>query len=169
MRYVSCVIIPRQPYYRCGQQYFVTLILGRCRQCPSRLHWWGLHSLVMHLHGKLFELTVHNNRSEFTFTLLRSSHPVHSCSCELPSLTICIVGPLCSGYDCGVFVMAFMDLISIRATGWQFTQANVRLFRDKCLLSLVRGRIAHFPRTVTGMYPSLMGSWSCKIFGAAMW
>uniref|UniRef100_A0A7C8YVL5 Ubiquitin-like protease family profile domain-containing protein n=1 Tax=Opuntia streptacantha TaxID=393608 RepID=A0A7C8YVL5_OPUST len=55
-----------------------------------------------------------------------------------------------NGYDCGVFVMAFMDLISIRATGWQFTQANVRQFRDKCLLSLVRGRITHFPRTVTG-------------------
>jgi len=151
MRYVSCVIIPRQPYYRCGQQYFVTLILGRCRQCPSRLHWWGLHSLVMDLHGRLFELTVDNNRSEFTCTILRYCLPLHSCTCQLPWLTLCIVVPLRSGYDCGVFVMAFIDLISIRATAWQFTQAHVRQFRDKCLLSLLTGRIGHFPRTLTGM------------------
>jgi len=55
-----------------------------------------------------------------------------------------------SGFDYGVFVIAFIDLISIRATGWTFTQGHARHFRDKYLLSLLTGRIVHFPHTLTG-------------------
>ena len=46
--------------------------------------------------------------------------------------------------------MAFMDLISIRASAWTFTQAHTRHFRDKCLLSLLTGRIVHFPHSLIG-------------------
>uniref|UniRef100_A0A7C9DEM9 Ubiquitin-like protease family profile domain-containing protein n=1 Tax=Opuntia streptacantha TaxID=393608 RepID=A0A7C9DEM9_OPUST len=58
-----------------------------------------------------------------------------------------------NGYDYGVFIMAFTDLISIRATRWTFTQAHVRHFRDKCLLSLLTG-----PHTLIGV--SREGLWS---------
>lgn len=50
-----------------------------------------------------------------------------------------------NGYDCGVFVMAFMDLISVRADSWCFQQQNVRHFKEKCLANLLKGDIRNFP------------------------
>jgi len=53
--------------------------------------------------------------------------------------------------------MAFMDLISIRASAWTFTQADTRHFRDKCLLSLLTGRIVHFPHSLIGECAVIIG------------
>ncbi|KAJ8441664.1 hypothetical protein Cgig2_019051 [Carnegiea gigantea] len=36
------------------------------------------------------------------------------------------------GHDCGVFVMAFMELLSLKADGFHFDQDCVPLYRDKC-------------------------------------
>ena len=51
-----------------------------------------------------------------------------------------------SGHDCGVYMLMFMDLLSIRADGLYFDQPYVRHPRDKLLLSLLQGSIAHFPQ-----------------------
>ena len=52
----------------------------------------------------------------------------------------------CNGHDCGIFVMASMDLMFIKSEGWSFSQGNVRQYTDKCLLSLMQGRIVGFPK-----------------------
>ncbi|KAJ8438435.1 hypothetical protein Cgig2_004545 [Carnegiea gigantea] len=51
-----------------------------------------------------------------------------------------------NGHDCGVYMLMFMDLLSIRADGVYFGQNYVRHARDKLLLSLLQGSIAHFPQ-----------------------
>ncbi|KAJ8422403.1 hypothetical protein Cgig2_029227 [Carnegiea gigantea] len=51
-----------------------------------------------------------------------------------------------NGHDCGVYVLMFMDLLSIRADGLYFGQPYVRHARDKLLLSLLQGSVAHFPQ-----------------------
>ncbi|KAJ8432091.1 hypothetical protein Cgig2_001172 [Carnegiea gigantea] len=58
------------------------------------------------------------------------------------------------GHDCGVFVMAFMELLSLKADGFHFDQDCVPLYRDKCLLSFIQGRLAHFPQHLRGLAPS---------------
>uniref|UniRef100_A0A7C8ZNM0 Ubiquitin-like protease family profile domain-containing protein n=1 Tax=Opuntia streptacantha TaxID=393608 RepID=A0A7C8ZNM0_OPUST len=50
-----------------------------------------------------------------------------------------------NGYDCGVYVMVLLDLISMRAEKVEFDPQHVRQVRDKLLLSLLQGKIAHFP------------------------
>ncbi|KAJ8420360.1 LOW QUALITY PROTEIN: hypothetical protein Cgig2_023216 [Carnegiea gigantea] len=50
-----------------------------------------------------------------------------------------------NGHDCGVYMLMFMNLLSIRADGLYFGQPYVRNARDKLLLSLLQGRVAHFP------------------------
>ncbi|KAJ8451051.1 hypothetical protein Cgig2_026860 [Carnegiea gigantea] len=40
-------------------------------------------------------------------------------------------------HDCGVFVMAFMKLLSLKANGFEFDQDCVLHYRDKCLLSFL--------------------------------
>ncbi|KAJ8452972.1 hypothetical protein Cgig2_014735 [Carnegiea gigantea] len=50
-----------------------------------------------------------------------------------------------NGHDCGVYMLMFMDLLSIRADGLYFGQPYVRNARDKLLLSLLQERVAHFP------------------------
>jgi len=57
----------------------------------------------------------------------------------------CFVCDDCSGHDCGVYMLMIMDLLSIRADGLYFGQPYVRNARDKLLLSLLQGRVAHFP------------------------
>jgi len=52
----------------------------------------------------------------------------------------------CSGHDCGVYMLMFMDLLSIRADGLYFGQPYVRHARNKLLLSVLQGSIAHFPQ-----------------------
>ncbi|KAJ8435110.1 LOW QUALITY PROTEIN: hypothetical protein Cgig2_001985 [Carnegiea gigantea] len=42
-----------------------------------------------------------------------------------------------NGHDCGVYMLMFMDLLSIRADGLYFGQPYVRQARDKLLLSLL--------------------------------
>ncbi|KAJ8453381.1 hypothetical protein Cgig2_008265 [Carnegiea gigantea] len=44
-----------------------------------------------------------------------------------------------------VFVMAYMDLLSVKADGYHFDQDCVAHYKDKCLLSFLHGRVAHFP------------------------
>ncbi|KAJ8446968.1 hypothetical protein Cgig2_006596 [Carnegiea gigantea] len=51
-----------------------------------------------------------------------------------------------NGHDCGVYMLMFMDLLSIRADGLYFGQPYVRQARDKLLLSLLQGSVAHFPQ-----------------------
>jgi len=58
----------------------------------------------------------------------------------------------CSGHDCGVFVMVLMDLLSMRADKVVFDQQHVRHVRDKLLLSLLQGKIAHFPDALIRYY-----------------
>ncbi|KAJ8420167.1 hypothetical protein Cgig2_000257 [Carnegiea gigantea] len=50
-----------------------------------------------------------------------------------------------NGHDCGVYMLMFMDLLSMRADGVYFGRTYVRHARDKLLLSLLQGSIAHFP------------------------
>lgn len=50
-----------------------------------------------------------------------------------------------NGHDCVVFVMVFMDLISMNNKPLLFNQQYVRHMRDKLLVSLLQGKIAHFP------------------------
>lgn len=104
----------------------------------------------MYSRGMLFELIVQNSKSKFMLNIVCMSRRtkfhflnVHwhlAMSFDYVAVTIT------------AFVMAFMDLISIRATCWHFRQANVRQFKDKCLLSLLKGRIAHFLHTLTGEF-----------------
>ncbi|KAJ8428809.1 hypothetical protein Cgig2_028014 [Carnegiea gigantea] len=51
-----------------------------------------------------------------------------------------------NGHDYGVYMLMFMDLLSIRADGVYFGQNYMRHARDKLLLSLLQGSIAHFPQ-----------------------
>ena len=51
----------------------------------------------------------------------------------------------CSGHDYGVYVMAFMDVLSIKTDELYFDKDDVRHLRDLCLMSIVDGKIAHFP------------------------
>uniref|UniRef100_A0A7C9DCL2 Ubiquitin-like protease family profile domain-containing protein n=1 Tax=Opuntia streptacantha TaxID=393608 RepID=A0A7C9DCL2_OPUST len=96
------------------------------------------------------ESLIHHAIMSIALSMLRTS-------CFGSALTWDVVRPNCpqqgNGYDHGVFVMAFMDLISIRPNAWRFSHHNVRQFRDKCLVSLPRGRIANFPHTLTGFSP----------------
>ena len=57
-----------------------------------------------------------------------------------------------SGHDCGLYVMAFMDVLSIRTAGLYFDTSYVRHMRDLCLLSILQGKVAHFPDSLEGMY-----------------
>ncbi|KAJ8432413.1 LOW QUALITY PROTEIN: hypothetical protein Cgig2_013827 [Carnegiea gigantea] len=56
-----------------------------------------------------------------------------------PGLVTLLFVCLDSGHDCGVFVMAFMDLLSLKADGFEFDQDCVVHYRDKCLLSFIQG------------------------------
>ncbi|KAJ8440450.1 hypothetical protein Cgig2_013609 [Carnegiea gigantea] len=55
-----------------------------------------------------------------------------------------------SGHDYGVFVMSCMELLSLKANGFHFDQDYIAHYRDKCLLSFLYGRVAHFPEHLTG-------------------
>ncbi|KAJ8419910.1 hypothetical protein Cgig2_000657 [Carnegiea gigantea] len=61
-----------------------------------------------------------------------------------------VVTPKCpeqkNGHGCGVFIMAFMDLLSLKADGFEFDQDCAAHYRDKCLLSFIQGQVAHFPQ-----------------------
>lgn len=57
----------------------------------------------------------------------------------------------CSEHDCGLFVMAFMDVLSIRTEGLYFKRRYVRHMRDKFFLSIMLEKIAHFPEALEGM------------------
>ncbi|KAJ8441635.1 hypothetical protein Cgig2_025802 [Carnegiea gigantea] len=51
-----------------------------------------------------------------------------------------------NGHDCGVYMLMFMDLLSIRVDGLYFDQPYVRQACDKLLLSLLQRSVAHFPQ-----------------------
>ncbi|KAJ8423070.1 hypothetical protein Cgig2_009339 [Carnegiea gigantea] len=48
-------------------------------------------------------------------------------------------------YDCGVFMMMFMDLLSLKGKGIFIEQGDMRLVREKLLVSLLNGEVCHFP------------------------
>jgi len=50
----------------------------------------------------------------------------------------------CSGHDCGVFVMVFMDLLCINGGVLCFSQTDMRQLREKCLADLLAGEIRNF-------------------------
>ncbi|KAJ8431548.1 hypothetical protein Cgig2_029577 [Carnegiea gigantea] len=54
-----------------------------------------------------------------------------------------------SGHDCGVYVMVFMDLLSLGVKQPILPQRYVRQVRDNLLLSLLQGQVAHFPEAMT--------------------
>ncbi|KAJ8427788.1 hypothetical protein Cgig2_032847 [Carnegiea gigantea] len=55
-------------------------------------------------------------------------------------LVTLLLSSIDSGHDCGTFVMAFMDLLSLKADGLELDQACVAHSRDKCLFSFLQGR-----------------------------
>jgi len=85
-----------------------------------------------------------NRRSKSSLSLI----PPHCCAPHPFSWPHAL--RLCSGYDCGVYVMAFMDVLSIKTDGLHFHPSDVRHMRDLCLLSIVDGKIAHFPDALQG-------------------
>ncbi|KAJ8446383.1 hypothetical protein Cgig2_019276 [Carnegiea gigantea] len=50
-----------------------------------------------------------------------------------------------NGYDCGVFVMRFMDVLALQEDTLCFLQDDIRALRDKCLTDLLLSRIRNFP------------------------
>lgn len=50
--------------------------------------------------------------------------------------------------------MAYMDLLSLKVDEFYFNQGYVPQYRDKCLLSFVRDRVAHFPQHLRGWFPT---------------
>ncbi|KAJ8435571.1 hypothetical protein Cgig2_020033 [Carnegiea gigantea] len=89
----------------------------------------------------------------------RRLHFVSPCVIHIPSsleghvrLIVCDMESVfgCSGHDCGLFVMAFMEVLSIRTDGLYFKRAYVRHMRDKCLLSIMLGKIVHYPEALEG-------------------
>lgn len=50
-----------------------------------------------------------------------------------------------NGYDCGVFVMMFMDVLALYEDTLCFSLDDMRVLRDKCLTDLLRGQIRNFP------------------------
>ncbi|KAJ8437856.1 hypothetical protein Cgig2_002990 [Carnegiea gigantea] len=91
-------------------------------------------------------------RIALVLAFLRSTTYAHAGQWE-------VVTPKCpeqrNRHDCGVFAMAFMDLLSVKADGFEFNQDSVAHYRDKCLLSFLQGLLAHFPQHLRGMRTSL--------------
>ncbi|KAJ8423512.1 hypothetical protein Cgig2_030224 [Carnegiea gigantea] len=52
------------------------------------------------------------------------------------------------GYDCGLFVLTFKELLSMNIGGLYFEQRDMRYMKDKCLLSLLQGKISQFPNAL---------------------
>jgi len=50
-----------------------------------------------------------------------------------------------SGYDCGVFVVIYMDLLALKVESMCFTQKDVRMLWDKCPADILSGTIRNFP------------------------
>ena len=55
-----------------------------------------------------------------------------------------------SGHDCGVYVMAFMDILSMNTHTLPFERGYVHNVREKFLLSILQGKISHFPEALEG-------------------
>ncbi|KAJ8447211.1 hypothetical protein Cgig2_030442 [Carnegiea gigantea] len=60
------------------------------------------------------------------------------------------------GHNCGMYVMALMDVLSLKTVGLHLEQGNVLYMREKCRLSILLGKIAHFPEAYVG---------ECSIWG----
>ncbi|KAJ8433626.1 hypothetical protein Cgig2_023565 [Carnegiea gigantea] len=56
-----------------------------------------------------------------------------------------------SGHDCVVYVTALMDVLSLKTVRLHFEHGYVRRMREKCLLSILLYKIAHFPKALLGM------------------
>jgi len=56
---------------------------------------------------------------------------------------------VCNGHD-GLYVMAFMDVLSIKTDGLYFDPSCARHVRDLCLLSILQGKAAHLPESLQG-------------------
>ncbi|KAJ8424262.1 LOW QUALITY PROTEIN: hypothetical protein Cgig2_019207 [Carnegiea gigantea] len=86
--------------------------------------------------AKIRRELVDSARIAFILAFLRSSTYVDAGHWE-------VLTPNCpeqrNGHDCGVFVMAFMKLLSLKADGFEFDQDCVPYYRDKCLLSFLQG------------------------------
>ncbi|KAJ8429596.1 hypothetical protein Cgig2_008826 [Carnegiea gigantea] len=68
-------------------------------------------------------------------------HQLLSLETHLQNSIINMFGPAAeySGHDYGVFVMAFMELLSLKVDGFEFDQDCVSHYRDKCLVSQFPG------------------------------
>jgi len=80
----------------------------------------------------------------FVFTFHRTK-PTISTTSFLTLITNRSYVWTCSGHDCGVFVMVFMDLLSINGGVLCFSQSDMRQLCKKCLADLLAGEIRNFP------------------------
>ena len=51
----------------------------------------------------------------------------------------------CSGHDCSVYMLMFMDILAMKADGLYFGSPYVHHAHDKLLMSYLQGSAAHFP------------------------
>jgi len=118
--------------------------------CRKWLSDWRLcvaPQLCIRFHGNSGTLIVPNRKSKL---FRHSFHPNVVSTIRIPSIASPYASLFRSGHDCGVFVMAFMDVLSIRTDGLYFHQRDVRHMRDLCLLSIIQGEVAHFPDALLG-------------------
>ena len=54
----------------------------------------------------------------------------------------------CSGYNCYVFIMIYMDLLALKVDSQYFTQKDIRMLREKCLIDILKGEIGNFPESL---------------------
>jgi len=74
----------------------------------------------------------------------------------------------CSGHECDVFVMIFMDILALTGRMGCFNQSNIRTLRDKCLANILRGRMRNFPVALLPWLPPsrtdrIYPSWMCCV------
>jgi len=124
----------------CGLMYSTP---NECKRMLCLPPWVGYRSMLMHRCGQLRSRPVLSSRSKWKqlrpFSWFQPklgiSLPILCCRC-------------CSGHDCGVYVMVLYDLMSLRAENVVFETRYVRHVHDKLLLSLLQGKIAHFPESL---------------------
>jgi len=134
-----------------------------CKKLLSDLHSCGGRQLCNPCNGIRITDRVHNKTSKFYCNSLLYTTYVPPKAIIL--CTLSYVFALRSGYDCGLYVMAVMDVLSIKTDGLYFKPSDVWHMRDLCLLSNVDGKIAHFPEALQGISLSL--HWVNKItYGA---
>ena len=81
------------------------------------------------------------------------------------SLTIWQLEWCCSGQDCDVFVIIFMEVLALTGRMMYFKESDTQTLRDKCLADILRERIRNFHMTLPWLHPSptfcVYRNWMC--------